>query len=75
MQQQDLRPRAGGRDDVVAGDHGAVEHRVRWQQIGQELPEDDTTKVVERQVNMLDRQALDQAYRGSGSCPAERRDR
>jgi transposase len=33
------------------------------------LPNDDHAKMVERQVNQLDRQALDDLYRGSGSMP------
>ncbi len=37
--------------------------------MGQEFDEDHHARIVERQVNMLDRAAVDQWYRGSGSKP------
>lgn len=41
----------------------------RWQAIGNQLEEDSLVKVVERQVNRLDRTALDAVYHGRGSRP------
>ena len=41
----------------------------RWREIGERLPEDHHAKLIERQVNQLDRETLDQVYRGSGSRP------
>jgi transposase len=40
-----------------------------WQEIGRRLEEDHHAKIIERQVNKLDRTALEQVYRGSGSLP------
>jgi transposase len=40
-----------------------------WQKIGVGLEEDHLAKLVERQVNQLDRAAIDRAYRGRGSTP------
>ncbi len=45
------------------------ENSARWQAIGEKLPEDDHARVVERQVNQLDRQVLEDLYRGCGSLP------
>jgi transposase len=45
------------------------EDSLRWKRIGQELDENHHAKIVERQVDMLDRAVVDQAYRGSGSRP------
>lgn len=38
----------------------------RWKQIDEKLPEDDHARIVERQVNRLDRNVLDMLYRGVG---------
>lgn len=40
-----------------------------WQQIDEKLAADDDARRVERQVNKLDRQALDALYGGTGSMP------
>ena len=39
----------------------------RWRQIDEKLKENDHARIVERQVNALDRQVLEDLYRGSGS--------
>lgn len=39
----------------------------RWIEIGQKLAEDDIARIVERRVNAMDRQALDELYAGVGS--------
>lgn len=39
----------------------------RWAEIGQKLAEDSHAKIVERQVNAMDRKALDELYAGVGS--------
>ena len=44
------------------------EHR-RWKEIDGKLPTDDVARVVERQVNQLDREQVDQMYRGVGRTP------
>ena len=44
------------------------EHR-RWKEIDEKLPTDDVARVVERQVNQLDREQVDQMYRGVGRTP------
>ena len=41
----------------------------RWKAIWDLLPEDDNAKIVERQVNRLDRTVVDRIYRRSGSTP------
>jgi transposase len=41
----------------------------RWQQLAEQFPDDDLAMVVERHVNRLDPEPLDQAYRRSGSLP------
>lgn len=38
----------------------------QWREIGAQLDDDDHARVVERQVNQLDRQTLDELYRGVG---------
>lgn len=41
----------------------------RWKAIGEKLREDDHARLVERQVNQLDRQVLEDLYGGTGSVP------
>lgn len=41
----------------------------RWKEIDEKLGPDDVARVVERQVNQLDREAVDQLYRGVGRTP------
>lgn len=42
------------------------ESHVRWKQIDAKLGPDDVARVVERQVNQLDRERIDALYRGVG---------
>ncbi len=42
------------------------EEHPRWKQINEKLGQDDVARVVERQINQLDRFQLDSLYRGSG---------
>ena len=44
-----------------------METQPRWNEIGQKLAEDDIARIVERQVNAMNRQALDDLYDGVGS--------
>jgi transposase len=39
----------------------------RWQEIGEQLPDDHLAKLVERQINRVDRSAIDAVYDGRGS--------
>ena len=41
----------------------------RWKEIDEKLAADDVARVVERQVNQLDREHVDQLYRGVGRTP------
>jgi len=41
----------------------------RWKEIDEKLAADDVARVVERQVNQLDRDQIDQLYRGVGRTP------
>lgn len=41
----------------------------RWKEIDEKLAVDDVARVVERQVNQLDREHVDQLYRGVGRTP------
>jgi transposase len=45
------------------------EEHPRWQSIGARLEEDHHARIVERQVNRLDRTVIDQLYHGRGSDP------
>jgi transposase len=44
-----------------------METQPRWNEIVQKLVEDDIARIVERQVNAMNRQALDDLYDGVGS--------
>ncbi len=41
----------------------------RWKEIDEKLATDDVARVVDRQVNQLDREQVDQLYRGIGRMP------
>ena len=41
----------------------------RWKEIDEKLATDDLARIVERQVNQLDRDQVDQMYRGVGRTP------
>ncbi len=43
------------------------ESDARWKEIGEKLPTDDHARIVERQVDKLDRQVLDELYCGGGA--------
>ncbi len=43
----------------------------RWKEIDEKLATDDLARIVERQVNQLDRDQVDQMYRGVGRTPFE----
>ena len=45
------------------------EDAAEWKQLEQDLAEDHHAKIIERQVNALDRTVVDQMYRGSGDSP------
>lgn len=45
------------------------EESLGWQEIGRSLEGDHVARLVERQINQLDRAAIDRAYRRSGSTP------
>lgn len=49
--------------------HPLPETDARWKQIDRKLPENDHARIIERQVNQLDRATIDRLYQGVGKRP------